>query len=780
MQVMKIDHLMKTIVNLRALVSLLFIFQLVLSVDGQSLENRLAQDSKASAVAEDGWTPLFNNQNLDGWYTWLPSTGKNNDPKGVFKVENGMLHFLDIPVTDQDEDFGYLATNNEYSNYRLRFEYKWGQKKFPPRAFDKRDSGLLYHVGGADQIWPHSFECQVQEGDTGDYFLLGGDLRLSTLVANLSASINEHVYKEDGFPYTTQNSEFVITKGGTFDSLTDWNTVEVIVSRDAAVHIVNGQINNRATRLQQSDPNNPAQKVPLTKGRIVFQAEGAEIFYRNIEIKPLPTNQDLTYKVLVFSKTTGFRHDSISAGIAAIQELGAQNNFTVDATEDAAAFNDANLSQYRTVIFLSTTGDVLNTSQQAAFEHYIRAGNGYVGIHSASDTEYTWSWYGGLVGAYFSSHPEIQTATVRIENTAHRSTASLPNPWVRTDEWYNFQSNPRGNVQVLANLDETSYTGGTMGDHPIAWYHSYDGGRAWYTGGGHTIESYSEPAFRQHILGGIQYAADAASVTTLDRSNWSATASSSADGDPPSNAIDNNYASRWSTGAPQTPGQFFVIDMAAPQTFNSVVIDSGNLSYENDFPRSYAVYVSNDGTTWGNPVATGNGTSNLTTSTFAPQTARYIKIEQTGMEAYYWWSIHDLTVHHTLGIPKTNWNVTASSSADGEPPTNAVDGNNATRWSTGTAQTPGQFFQIDLGATHTFSQIVLNSGNSSFEDDYPRGYKVFVSNNGSTWGNPIATGIGNGFITEILFNQQQARYLRVEQTGSDSYRWWSIRELNIH
>ena len=213
-------------------------------------------------------------------------------------------------------------------------------------------------------------------------------------------------------------------------------------------------------------------------------------------------------RALVFSKTAGFRHDSIPDGVAAIRQLGQQNNFDVDATEDASVFNDSNLSRYQTVIFLNTTGDALDNGQQDAFERYIRNGGGFVGVHSATDTEYDWAWYGGLVGAYFQGHPAIQSARIVIEDGAHPSTSALPVEWRRTDEWYNFRSNPRGRVKVLATLDETSYSGGSMGsDHPIAWCQLYGGGRAWYTAGGHTRESYSEPLFRQHLLGGIQFTA---------------------------------------------------------------------------------------------------------------------------------------------------------------------------------------------------------------------------------------------------------------------------------
>ncbi|MFI9006059.1 ThuA domain-containing protein [Actinosynnema sp. NPDC053489] len=216
---------------------------------------------------------------------------------------------------------------------------------------------------------------------------------------------------------------------------------------------------------------------------------------------------DPAYKVLVFSKTAGFRHSSIPNGVQAVRDLGAANNFTVDATEDAAAFTGANLAQYRAVVFLSTTGDVLNDTQQAAFESYVRAGGGYVGVHAASDTEYQWPFYGGLVGGYFHSHPAVQQAAVRVEDRAHASTAHLGADWVRTDEWYNFQANPRSTVHVLARLDEGTYSGGTMGDHPIAWCQTYQGGRSWYTGGGHTEQTFAEPGFRAHLLGGIRYAA---------------------------------------------------------------------------------------------------------------------------------------------------------------------------------------------------------------------------------------------------------------------------------
>ncbi|WP_081686373.1 PKD domain-containing protein [Candidatus Solirubrobacter pratensis] len=241
-----------------------------------------------------------------------------------------------------------------------------------------------------------------------------------------------------------------------------------------------------------------------------------------------PDTPGSSFRALVFSKTAVFRHDSIPAGIAAIKSLGTTSNFQVDATEDGSMFRDDILSHYKVVIFLSTTGDVLTDDQQAAFERYVRAGGGYVGIHSAADTEYKWAWYGQLVGAYFRNHPNgTPAANVLVEDTTDPSDAGLPATWARTDEWYNYQSpvNPVENgggddydprnttgIHVLLKVDESSYaeadgSDGVDDDHPISWCHRYDGGRSWYTGMGHTQASFQEAGFLSHILAGIRIAA---------------------------------------------------------------------------------------------------------------------------------------------------------------------------------------------------------------------------------------------------------------------------------
>ena len=210
--------------------------------------------------------------------------------------------------------------------------------------------------------------------------------------------------------------------------------------------------------------------------------------------------------ILVFYKTAGFYHESIPDGIAAIQKLGQENNIAVETSKDASVFEENNLKKYKAIVFLNTTQDILNLKEQTAFETYIRGGGGFVGIHAATDTEYDWPWYNQLVGAYFDSHPAVQKATILVKDKKHPATAFLPDKWDRVDEWYNFKSiNPK--INVLATLDESSYKGGKNGaNHPVIWHHEFDGGRAFYTAGGHTPESYREPLFLQHLLAGIKYA----------------------------------------------------------------------------------------------------------------------------------------------------------------------------------------------------------------------------------------------------------------------------------
>ena len=219
-----------------------------------------------------------------------------------------------------------------------------------------------------------------------------------------------------------------------------------------------------------------------------------------------PAASDAAPRLLVFSKTGGWVHDSIPAAVEAVRELGEAGGFAVDATDDAAVFSDDGLEGYDAVVFLLTSGDVLDAEQEAAMERFVRAGGGFAGVHSASDTEYEWPFYGDLVGAYFAEHPPVQPGEVDVV-ADHPSTAPLPERWTWTDEWYAFRERPEG-VRVLLAVDESTYEGGTMGDdHPVAWCHEALGGRAWYTALGHRAEGYADDTFRAHLLGGLRYVA---------------------------------------------------------------------------------------------------------------------------------------------------------------------------------------------------------------------------------------------------------------------------------
>lgn len=207
-------------------------------------------------------------------------------------------------------------------------------------------------------------------------------------------------------------------------------------------------------------------------------------------------------RILIFTKAAGYVHASIPNGVAAIRKLGAENDFEVDTTSNANFFNQDSLDRYAAIIFLHTTGNILDYRQEAAFERYIQSGGSYVGIHAAADAEYDWGWYGRLAGGWFSSHPEQQTAKFIIKDKDFGATSFFTDSvWTRKDELYNYKKlNP--DIHVVLTIDESTYKGGTNGAfHPMSWYHEFDGGRAFYTALGHTEESWTEENYLKHLLG---------------------------------------------------------------------------------------------------------------------------------------------------------------------------------------------------------------------------------------------------------------------------------------
>jgi uncharacterized protein len=232
-------------------------------------------------------------------------------------------------------------------------------------------------------------------------------------------------------------------------------------------------------------------------------------------ITPMRAQQ---FKVLLFSKTDGFHHESINDGVTAIKQLANRHTFSVDWHENAAIFNDKELAKYNVVVFLCTTGNILNDEQQAAFERFIKSGKGFVGIHSASDTEYDWAWYTKMVGMMFKIHPLQQTAYLKVEDSNFPGMERFPKKMLWTDEWYEFSTPAKStDLKFLVSVDEKSYDpnmkwgtneGKGMGSfHPISWYHNYDGGRAFYTALGHIPLVYADQTFLDHVYGGIYWAA---------------------------------------------------------------------------------------------------------------------------------------------------------------------------------------------------------------------------------------------------------------------------------
>jgi hypothetical protein len=267
-----------------------------------------AQQSAPPPGASNGWTPLFNGENLDGWYTFLQRSGKNSDPSGSVRVDNGMLHILGNAVPKENAEAGYLATTNEHSNYCLRLEYKWGTTRFAPRLNWKRDNGLLIHVVGPDRVWPTCMEMQIQETDVGDAIPLSGVRYITADVVNgLSPWPNPPKENPTGpgqapaMAMGGPGQRRVTPKRGDFEDRIGWNSVEVIVRDDRAAFLVNGRIVNSVFAMQRPEPPMQAPQggvpappipdntklVPLNRGKIALEIEYAETWIRNIEIRPI-------------------------------------------------------------------------------------------------------------------------------------------------------------------------------------------------------------------------------------------------------------------------------------------------------------------------------------------------------------------------------------------------------------------------------------------------------------------------------------------------------------
>jgi type 1 glutamine amidotransferase len=538
---------------------------------------------------------------------------------------------------------------------------------------------------------------------------------------------------------------------------------------------------------------------------------------------------DAPYDVLVFSKTAGFRHDAIPAGIQAIRDLGTGNNFTVTATEDANAFTTANLAQYEAVVFLSTTGDVLNAAQQTAFEAYVRGGGGYVGVHAAADTEYDWPFYGQLVGAYFSSHPAIQQVNSKTENRAHPATAHLPQTWTRTDELYNYRTNPRDTARVLATLDESSYSGGTMGaDHPITWCKTIDAGRSFYTGFGHTQESYADGNFRNQLLGGIRYSAKRADADCRPETGYTALYNGSTTGWQQSGpgSFTNTDATLSSTGgmgllwynAKQFSSYSLKADWRLTGDSNSGIFvgfpNPGNdpwVAVNQGYEIQIDATDAADRTTGSiytfksadlaardaalNPPGewntyellvegqrirvylNGSLINDFTNTDPARNLDGYIGIQNhsaADQAAFRNVRVKELggqpvTQNLSLNKPATSSSVESAA----YPASAAVDSSATTRWSS--AFSDPQWIRVDLGATATISRVRL-----VWEAAYGSAYQIQTSSDGNTWTTARSVTGGNGGEDDNTGLNAQGRYVRILGTTRGTAWGYSLFNLEVY
>jgi uncharacterized protein len=240
----------------------------------------------------------------------------------------------------------------------------------------------------------------------------------------------------------------------------------------------------------------------------------AQLFWSQLTLA-----QTKQFKALLVTNTRGWHHESLHAGVLAIQQLGIKNYFDVALFENPAGFTDKYLEQFKVIIFLNTTADIFDSSQQKVMERFIQSGKGFVGVHSASDTEYDWEWYNKLVGRMFHIHPVIQTAKVNIIDSAFPGLEGFAGNKLWTDEWYEFGSEKVTGLHYILAIDESSYNpvvdwphrnkkGIGMGKlHPVAWYHNFDGGRSFYTALGHLPSVFSDAVFLNHLYAGIFWAA---------------------------------------------------------------------------------------------------------------------------------------------------------------------------------------------------------------------------------------------------------------------------------
>jgi hypothetical protein len=247
-----------------------------------------SQAQEKAGASSEGWAPLFNGRDLSGWYTFLQKHGKNHDPDGVITIEDGAIHLYKNAPEGSMVVMGYIATEKEHGDYHLRFQYRWGSKKFQPRYALKRDAGLYYHMTGPDAVWPRALQFQVEQTNVGDLITLYGmELDTWTDAKTRSAEIPTFLGSEQGGEPRKMGGNGIAYQRrlpGPFE-LEGWNTVEVIARGDCTTHILNSHVVNQGRHIRFRDPAKGGEAKTVTRGRIALEIEAAEIEFRRVEIR---------------------------------------------------------------------------------------------------------------------------------------------------------------------------------------------------------------------------------------------------------------------------------------------------------------------------------------------------------------------------------------------------------------------------------------------------------------------------------------------------------------
>ncbi|MGB6042649.1 MAG: DUF1080 domain-containing protein [Pirellulales bacterium] len=271
----------------RYLASLLAIVCLVVLSPTTSLTTSVFADHHEST--EDGFKPLWNGKDFTGWYTYLQKYGRNYDPENIITIEDGVIHLYKHAEHGSHPPMGYIGTEKEYENYHLRFQYKWGEKKFKPRFEILQDAGLYYHMVGPDRVWPQALQFQIERTNVGDIVTVG-HIRYETTIDPKTADEKDTkpTYRsedEGGIEHTHGMKSITHLARADLFEQEGWNTCEIVTKGEQAEHRLNGHVVARLKNARRPKPENSDDFVPLNKGRILLEIEAAEIFFRNVEIK---------------------------------------------------------------------------------------------------------------------------------------------------------------------------------------------------------------------------------------------------------------------------------------------------------------------------------------------------------------------------------------------------------------------------------------------------------------------------------------------------------------